>query len=74
MATRRYSINPQEPMHRITEAVGAAVATKNIEVTIDFDALAALTPKITGTQARFQVAEAVRRIAEHIETHNWPPA
>lgn len=74
MATRRYMINPQEADFQVTEAVGAAVATKNIEVTVDFDALIALTPTMTGNQAKLLVIDGLKKITKHIETHNWPPA
>lgn len=74
MATRRYMINAGERDFEITEAVGAATVTKNIELTVDFDALIALTPSLTGTQARLQVAQAVRALAERIASSNWPPA
>lgn len=74
MATRRYMINAGERDFEITEAVGAAVVTKNIELTVDFDALIALTPTLTGTQARLQVAQAVQALAERIASSNWPPA
>lgn len=75
MATRRYMINPEDPTFSVTEAVGAAVASKKIEVTIDFGALAALTPSMTGTLAKRNVIDALQRIAEYIETKGiWPPA
>lgn len=75
MATRRYSINPQDNDHQVTEAVGAAVVTKNIELTVDFDTLAALSPAMTGTHAKMQVLLALRKLHAHIETKGlWPPA
>lgn len=75
MATRRYSINPQDNDHQVTEAVGAAVVTKNIELTVDFDTLVALTPSMTGTQAKMQVLLALERLHAYIETRGtWPPA
>lgn len=74
MATRRYMINAGERDFEITEAVGAVVVTKNIELTVDFGALAALTPTLTGTQARLQIANSVRLLADRIATENWPPA
>lgn len=74
MATRRYMINAGERDFEITEAVGVATVSKNIELTVDFDALIALTPTLTGTQARLQVAQAVEALAERIATSNWPPA
>ena len=59
----------------MTEAVGAAVVTKNIELTIDFGALAALSPAMTGTQAKMHVLQAIERVQQYIEQqHVWPPA
>lgn len=66
MATRRYSINPEDSDHAITEAAGAVVVTKNIELTVDWDGLA--TAGLSGQQARLQVLAALERIANYIET------
>lgn len=75
MATRRYSINPQDNDHQVTEAAGAAVVTKNIELTVDFDSLIAVSPSMTGAQAKMQVLLALERLHAHIETRGvWPPA
>lgn len=68
MATRRYSINPEEQDHNVTEAAGAAVVTKSIELTVDWDGLAALTPAMSGQQARLQVLLALERLHAYIET------
>lgn len=67
MATRRYMTQPEEATFQITEAAGAAVVSKNIELTVDWDALAALTPNMSGQQARLQVINALYRIIEYIE-------
>jgi hypothetical protein len=75
MATRRYSINPEDKMQDVTEAAGAAVVTKNIELTVDFGTLAGLTPTMTGTQAKMQVLLALEKLHAYIETKGlWPPA
>lgn len=68
MATRRYSINPEDQDHAVTEAAGLAVVTKNIELTVDWDGLAALTPAMSGQQARLQVLAALERLHAYIET------
>lgn len=64
MATRRYSINPEDNDHQITEAAGIAVVTKNIEVTVDWDTLAGL---MSGQQSRLQVINGLKRIISYIE-------
>lgn len=62
-------------MHLVTENVGAAVVNKNIELTVDFGALAALTPSMTGPQAKMQVMIALEKLFAYIETKGlWPPA
>ena len=66
MATRRYSINPQDHAHAITDTAGAATASKNIELTVDWDNLVALG--LTGPQARLQVLAALQRLHAYIET------
>lgn len=67
MATRRYMTNPEEATFQITEATGSAVASKNIELTVDWDGLAALTPAMSGQQARLQVINGLYRMIEYIE-------
>ena len=68
MATRRYMINKGETFTGVTEAVGAATVTKNIELTVDFDAPAA--EKLT----KAEVLRAVDTLKDYILRGNWPPA
>ena len=68
MATIRWSINPQDRTDQVVQAVGAAVVTKNIEVTVDTGAL--IAAGITGTQLRMQILQALTRIEEFIEQGN----
>lgn len=75
MSTRRYGIRPEQASYQVTEAVGAAVVTNAIEVTVDFGALVALSPTMTGTQAKLLVMQAIEKIANYIEQRGiWPPA
>lgn len=67
MATRRYMTQPEEATFQITEAAGAAVVSKNIELTVDWDGLNALSPSMSGQQARMQVINALYRMIEYIE-------
>ena len=64
MATRRYSIARGETEFSITEAVGAATATKSMEFT--FDLAVSLT--------REDVLLALDKIMNHIVKGNFPPA
>lgn len=73
MATRRYSVAPQDPDYNVTEAVGAATVTKSIELTVDFGALA--SAGLSDVQAKMQVLMALRKLESYIETrHTWQPA
>jgi hypothetical protein len=64
MATRRYSIAKGETEFSITEAVGAATATKSMEFT--FDLATSLT--------REDVLLGLDKIKNHIIKGNFPPA
>lgn len=66
MATRRYMVNPEDSMHAVTEAAGSAVASKNIELTVDWDGLA--SAGLSGQQARLQVLAALEKLHGYIET------
>lgn len=71
MATRRFMTNPGETLQSVTEAVGAATATKSIELTID---LANVTDGSTKPITREQALLAVARFQDYITTCQWPPA
>jgi hypothetical protein len=67
MATKRYMANPEDAAFQITEATGSATASKLIELTVDWDGLAALTPAMSGQQARLNVVNALYKMIEYIE-------
>ncbi len=71
MATRRYSITPNNPPYGVVEATGAATVSGPVEVTID---LAAVMQGNTVAMARIVVLEQLQKITEYIERGNWPPA
>lgn len=64
MATRRYMVNEGDQQHQVTEAVGAAIVTKSVELTID------LAAGLTKTQA----INAIEEIKNYISKKPWPPA
>lgn len=68
MATRRYMLNKGETFVGVTEAVGAATVTKNIELTVDFDAPAGQTV------TKAEVLRAIDHFKEYILRGPWPPA
>lgn len=59
MATIRLSINPEDNDHQVVQAVGAAVVTKNIELTIDIGTLSG-----AGMSANMIRSAVVRALAE----------
>lgn len=69
MATRRFSINPQDQYYQVTEAVGSATATKAIEVTVD---LAVLTD--SSDKGKMAVVRGIQGLSDYILRSNWPPA
>lgn len=77
MATRLYSINPgQKDINTpVTQAVGSAVVTKGIELTVDlstaYDFNGAGSAKAMTKQ---DVLDALDQLKEHIEKRQWPPA
>lgn len=64
MATRRYGLSRGETFNQITEAVGAAVATDSVELTVD----------LASGLTREDVVLAIEKIQHHITQGNWPPA
>lgn len=66
MATRRLSINPEDNDHQITDAAGAAIVTKNIELTIDTGTLTAAG--MSATMIRSAVIRALAQFEAYIET------
>lgn len=69
MATRRYGLSAGETEFQVTEAVGAAVATDSIEVTVDLAGTA-----LGGAGGREKVILALEQIKNYIMKGNWPPA
>lgn len=66
MATRRLSVAVDGSDHQVTDAVGAAVVTAPIELTVDTDAL--IASGLSATQARLQVLMALDKLSAYIET------
>lgn len=66
MATRRLSIAVEASDHQVTDAVGAAVVTAPIELTIDTDGL--IAAGLSSTQVRVQVLMALEKLHAYIET------
>jgi hypothetical protein len=72
MATRRYSVQPGDAdAYGITEAVGAATATKCIELTVD---LGNVVEGNTRPPNRQEVITALEKLFDYVRQSNWPPA
>lgn len=71
MATRRFSIHPSDTEFQVTEAVGAATATKSIELTVD---LANVLEGNTKPISKVQVLLALEKLHNYVLKSNWPPA
>jgi hypothetical protein len=73
MATRRFSIGPNERVEDVVEAVGAATATKSIELTVDLGNIKA-TGNPSQANYRDEVLHALMVFEDYIQKVNWPPA
>jgi GTP-dependent phosphoenolpyruvate carboxykinase len=74
MATRIYAINPGEGEFFVTEGVGSANATKNIEVTVNIANTVITQGGTTRSITREEVLEGLSKIENHIISGIWPPA
>lgn len=74
MATRRYGISIGEGEFQITEGVGAAVASDNIELTVDIATTVVNSNGSTRVVSRQEVLDALEKFENHIIKGNWPPA
>lgn len=71
MATRRLSTQPGDQLKDVTEAVGAATASKSVEMTFD---LANVKDGNTKPLTRHDVLLGLRRFRDYIIALKWPPA
>lgn len=69
MATRRYGLSAGETSFQVTEAVGAAVVSDSIELTVDLAGTA-----LTTHEGKHRVLLALEMFKAHITKGNWPPA
>lgn len=66
MATVRLSLNPEDNDHQVVQAAGAAVVTKNIELTIDTGTLTAAG--MSAPMIRSAVVRALAQFEAFLET------
>lgn len=74
MATRRYGISIGEGEFSITEAVGAAVSSDKVELTVELASTAVNWRGSTRAVEKQEVLDAIDKIKNHILKGNWPPA
>jgi hypothetical protein len=74
VATRRFSIGPNERVEDIVEAVGAATVTKSIELTVDHQSNVKGTGNPRQTLDREEVLHALIQLEDYIQKVQWPPS
>jgi hypothetical protein len=67
-------VNPGENEFQVTQAVGAAVDTKNIELTVELADTAVNEDGGTRIISKEEVLIALDKIKNHILANIWPPA
>lgn len=70
MATVRWSVFPGATESQITQAVGAATVTNNIEITVD---LGNTMDGSTRVVSREEVILSLRRVIDYMLDHPWTP-
>lgn len=74
MATRRYGLSVGETEFSVTEAVGSAVASDQIELTIELATTAVNDGGATRSLKKQEVLAAIEMLKAHIIKGNFPPA
>jgi len=74
MATRRFGISVGEGEFAVTEAVGAAVSSDTVEVTVDLATTTVNEGASTRAIKKQEVLIALEKIKNHVLKANWPPA
>lgn len=74
MATRRYGLSQGQILENVTEAVGAAVAANNVELTVDLASTIVTDSGATRTISKNEVLIILDLFEQYITRSNWPPA
>ena len=74
MATRRYSLDPGDVLENVTEAAGAAIVTKHIELTVDLASTIVTDNGTTRSITKNEVLIALELFQQWITRSNWTPA
>lgn len=74
MATRRYGADVDATLEQVTEAVGAATAAKNVELTVDLSSAIVNDNGATRTISKNEVLLILEQFEQYITRSIWPPA
>jgi hypothetical protein len=77
MATRLYGISVGQTEFQVTEAVGSATVSNNIELTVDLGTAIVTDSNAPGgirAVKKEEVVQALEMIINHLITNNFPPA
>lgn len=74
MATRRYGLSAGENLEAVTEAVGAAVASDTVELTVDLATTTVKEGSTTRAILKEEVLLVLNLLEQYITRSNWPPA
>jgi len=74
MATRRYGLKVGESLEQVTEGVGAATSSDNVELTVDLATSIVTDGGTTRGILKSEVLIILEIFKEYIFQNNWPPA
>lgn len=74
MATRRFGISVGQGEFEVTEAVGAAVDSDSVELTVELATDEVNVGASTRGISKQEVLDCIDKIKNHIIKSNWPPA
>lgn len=74
MATRIYGANPGFVLENVTEGVGSATASKNVELTVDLASTIVNDAGVTRTISKNEVLIILELFQQYIIRGIWPPA
>lgn len=73
MSTQRFGANPGYSLEQVVQAVGAATAANNVELTVDMATTIVNDNGSTRQITRLEVLIVLRLMEEYIGRMNWPP-
>lgn len=74
MATRLYGANPGYALESVTEGVGSATTSHNIELTVDLSSSIVTDSGTTRKISKEEVLFALELFEQYITRSIWPPA